>query len=260
MRLVCSLLLLFCSAGAHASWWVSGDIENFRWEEAGPPTVTEKGPRYGVGWGFTRERPSGWQWAYRGEFRRGTVNYTGALLFDPSQPVTARTRYTGLVNEGQGIYRLAHPLGVEFVGGLGLDYWERNILPDQKEDYGVLFLRLGMNLDPRAPQGWFGGGGVKLPLYVAENAHFVELGFDQNPRLEPKGRPSLYAETGYRFTRQWSLIGYYDSYRFGESSVVRVTTSEPAACSPRPAPCALSFVQPASKIDTFGLRLRYHFQ
>jgi hypothetical protein len=252
MRLLCSLVLLAFSAAAQAGWWLSGDLESFRWEEAGSPKVTEKGPRYGVGWGFAWERPAGWQWAYRGEFRRGTVDYTGVFLFS-GQPTTARVQYTGLVNEGQGIYRLAHPLGVEFVGGLGLDYWERNILPDQKEDYGVVFLRLGVNFDPRAAQGWFGGGGVKLPLYVAENAHLQELGFDQNPHLEPKGKPSLYAQGGYRFTPNWSGILYYDSYRFGESAAVRTTG---AAC---PASSCLLF-QPASTINTYGLKLQYNFR
>jgi hypothetical protein len=158
-----------------------------------------------------------------------------------------------VVNEGQGIYRLAHPLGVEFVGGLGLDYWERNILPDQKEDYSVLFLRLGVNFDPRLAQGWFAGGGVKWPFYVWENAHLNELDFNQNPPLNPRGQPSFYAQAGYRFTRQWSLIGYYDSYRFGESKAV------PATHRDFPGTTFLIF-QPASNIDTLGLRVRYSFQ
>ena len=111
MRLLCSIVLFAFSAAAQAGWWVSGDVENFHWEEAGSPKVTEKGPRYGAGWGFAWERPVGWQWAYRGEFRRGTVDYTGAFLFS-GQPTTARVRYTGVLNEGQGIYRLAHPLGI----------------------------------------------------------------------------------------------------------------------------------------------------
>jgi hypothetical protein len=251
MRLVWSLVLLTFSAAAQAGWWVSGDLEEFRWKEAGTPSVTEKGPRYGVGWGYAWEQPAGWQWAYRGELRRGTVSYTGAFLFS-GQPTTARVRYTGVVNEAQGIYRLAHPLGAEFVGGLGFDYWERNILPDQKEDYGVVFLRLGLNIDPRAPQGWFGGGGLKAPLRVAENAHLEELGFDQNPQLHPKGRPSLYAQGGYRFTPNWSLIGYYDSYRFGESNQVRVTASTPAG--------TFLLFQPASNVNTVGLKLQYNFR
>ena len=250
-RVLCALAVCGFSTGVQAGWSVSADLEQFRWEEAGTPSVTEKGPRYGLGWGFRAEQRAGWQWAYRGEFRRGTVDYTGAFLFT-SQPATARTRYTGLVNEAQGIYRFAHPLGIELVSGLGWDYWERNILPDQREDYSVVFLRLGLNLDPRTPRGWFGGGGLKLPFYVSENAHLDELGFDQNPRLEPKGQASLYAQAGYRFTPSWSLIGYYDGYRFGESKPVRAT-------SPSSPGTQFLLFQPASTVDSFGLKLQYSF-
>jgi hypothetical protein len=252
VRSIALAWLALCGASANAGWSVSGDVEQFKWQEATSPTVTEKGPRWGFGWEYEQLRPAGWQFAYRGQFRNGTVDYTGSFLFGGGA-ATARTQYTGLVNEAQGIYRLADsPFGLELVSGLGWDYWERNILPDQKENYSVVFLRLGVNLDARASRGWFGGGGVKLPLYVAENAHLDELGFNQNPRLEPKGETSFYAQLGYRFTRQWSAIGYYDSYRFGESKPVATTT--PAF----PGTTVLVF-QPASNIDTYGLRIRYSF-
>ena len=67
MRLVCSLLLLFCSAGAQASWWVSGDVENFRWEEAGPPSVTEKGARYRLDQVGATAKKAGGGWVLEGE-------------------------------------------------------------------------------------------------------------------------------------------------------------------------------------------------
>ena len=252
MRVLAGIALCVASAAAHAGWSVSADLESFKWDEAGTPSVTEKGARYGLGWGYAHERPAGWQWAYRGQFRRGTVNYTGAFLFS-GQPVTARTRYTGLVNEVQGIYRFPQSIGFELLGGLGHDYWERNILPDQREDYSVVFLRLGLNIDPRASRGFFGGGGLKLPFYVSENAHLDELGFDQNEKLQPKGEVSLYAHAGYRFTPRWRLIGYYDGYRFGESKQVRATSAS------SPGTQFLLF-QPASKVDSFGLKLQYEFE
>jgi len=260
-RLACSLALGLAAASAAAApgWWISTDAEHFRWEESGTPSVTENGPRYGLSWGYLRERPAGWQLGYRGQFRRGTVDYDGALLFDPGQRVTARTQYTGLVNEAQALYRLA-PHSLDFVSGLGLDYWERNILPAQYEDYAVIYLRLGLNYDRRESVGFFGGGGFKLPLYVREDAHLGDLGATSNPYLEPKGELSVYAELGYRFTPRWSLIGYYDGYRFRESSAVRVTVADSKVCDPAPAPCALSFFQPASSVDSFGLRLQYNFQ
>lgn len=245
--------LALWGGAAQAGWSVSADVEQFRWKESGSPSVTERGPRVGFGWNYVGERPAGWQFAYRGQFRYGTVDYNGSFLFT-GEAATARTRYTGLLNEGQAIYRLReHPLGLEFVSGLGWDYWERKILPDQREDYGVGFLRLGANLDPRAPRGWFGGGGLKLPFYISENAHLDQLGFDQNTRLEPKSELSLYAQAGYRFTSRWSLTGYYDGYRFGESKPVRATSAS------FPGTTFVIF-QPASRVDSFGLRLQYSFQ
>lgn len=252
MRLLLGAALLLLSAGAQASWSVSADVEAFRWAESGDPSVTETGARYGLSWGYLRERDAGWQFAYRGQFRRGTVTYEGAFLFS-GQPTTARTRYTGLVNELQGIYRFPASAGFEALGGLGFDYWERNILPDQKEDYAVVFARLGINIDPRAARGFFGGAGLKLPFYVSENAHLDEIGFDQNESLHPKGELSAYAQAGYRFGQGWSLIGYYDGYRFGESKTVTATSSA------FPGTKFLIF-QPASKVDSFGLKLQYEFR
>ena len=252
MRLLAGAALLLISAAAHAAWWVSADLEAFQWQEDGAASVTERGPRLGFSLGYLLERDSGWQWAYRGQFRRGTVDYEGSFLFS-GQPTNARTRYTGLVNELQGIYRFPDSHGVELLGGLGFDYWERNILPDQKEDYAVVFARLGLNIDPRSSNGFFGGFGLKLPVYVAENAHLDELGFDQNEKLHPRGDLSGYAELGYRFQRRWSLVGYYDSYRFGESGTVTTTSSAFPGSK-------FVIFQPASKVDSFGLRLQYEFR
>lgn len=252
MRPAVAAALLLLSASAHAAWSVSVDAEAFKWQEDSTPSVTEKGPRWGLSWGYLQERDAGWQWAYRGQFRHGTVNYTGAFLFT-GQPATARTRYTELANELQAIYRFPQSAGFELLGGLGFDYWERKILPDQKEDYSVVYARLGFNIDARARQGLFGGAGLKLPLHVYENAHLDELGFDHNEPLHPKGQPSFYAQAGYRFALRWSLIGYYDSYRFRESAVVTAT-------SPAFPGTQFGLFQPASKVDSFGLKLQYEFK
>ena len=239
-------LVVSWAAAAHAGWSVSLDAEAFKWQEQTDPIVKETGPRWGFSWEYEQLRPQGWQFAYRGQFRRGTVDYSGSFLFGGG-PATARTEYTGVVNEEQGIYRFAG--GLELLGGLGIDYWRRNILPDQNEDYLVLFGRLGLNFDRRSARTWFGGGGVKYPFHVSENAHLDEVGFDQNPRLTPKGQASLYGQVGYRFTPQWSLIGYYDSYRFGESDAVLASSGVPT----------FLVFQPASRVDTLGIRLRYSF-
>lgn len=252
VRSLAAAALTSVATAANAGWSVSLDAEAFKWEEATTPSVTEKGPRWGFGWEYEQLKPAGWQFAYRGQFRRGTVDYTGSFLFTGG-PATARTEYTGVVNEVQGIYRFPDsPIGLELLGGLGWDLWQRNILPNQKEDYSLFYLRLGLNIDPRLAQGWFAGGGFKLPLYVYENAHLDELGFDHNPALEPQGEWSFYAQLGYRFSRSWSVLGYYDSYRLGESNSVATTRRDTPGST-------FNVFQPASSIDTFGVRLRYSF-
>src|SRR4051812_33366636 len=238
---------------ASAEWSISVDVERFRWQEATSPSVTETGPRFGMTLEYEQLREAGWQFAYRGHFRHGTIDYSGSFLFDPNQKATARTEYNGLTNEVQGSYRFPGPLGFEVLAGLAWDLWQRNILPDQKEDYSVFFARVGVNFDPRSRHGFFAGVGMKLPFYVAENAYLNELGFNQNPTLEPKGQPSPYAQVGYRFSPQWSVIGYYDTYRFGESKAV------PATHRDFPGTTFLIF-QPASNIDTLGVRVRYSFR
>src|SRR6185295_11839924 len=86
--------LLVLGASAHAEWSVSLDAEAFKWQEQTEPTVKETGPRWGFSWEYEQLRPQGWQFAYRGQFRRGTVDYSGSFLFGGG-PATARTEYTG---------------------------------------------------------------------------------------------------------------------------------------------------------------------
>lgn len=239
------------STAARAGWSISGDVEHFSWRESAAPSVTETGPIFGVGVQWAQNRPAGLGFRYLGRLYFGSVDYQGAELFS-GQPLSGTTQYGGLSNEGQAVYRVPGGVsGAEFVAGLGYDYWIRQLTPVQSEDYRVLYVRLGAGIDTRAPRAWYGAAGVKLPLWVDEDAHFPELGFDPNPHLKPKGRGSFYAELGYRFSPRWSLAGYYDSYRFGESDDVTVRERGTGALS--------SFFQPASSVDIVGLRLRYSF-
>lgn len=253
MGRVLALAVALCAAApiAQADWNLSADVEHFRWAEDTSPSVTETGPRFGLGLGWTQDRPAGWELRYEGRLYFGSVDYTGALLLS-NTPVTGTTDYRGMTHEGQAVYRFPDSsLGAELVAGVGLDLWERQLSASQSEDYRVLYVRLGGNLDRRARTGWYGGGGVKLPLSVDQDAHFPNIGFSPNPHLEPKGEASLYAQVGYRFGERLSLAGYYDSYRFGESNPVTVTEAGTGN--------AFTFFQPETKVDTFGLRMRYRF-
>jgi hypothetical protein len=89
--------------------------------------------------------------------------------------------------------------------------------------------------------------------YAREDAHLRDAGFDQNPILRPGKDPSFYGQVGYRFSRRWSLLGYYDSYRFGRSNAVTATANRsfPGA--------TFSVFQPQSRMDLLGLRLQFTF-
>lgn len=235
---------------ALAAWSLSGDVEHFRWRESTTPAVSEDGIRYGVGGGWLPAKNSGWLLGWKGKLYWGSVDYDGALLFS-NTPAQGTTRYSGAVNEFLVVYRPADSRfdRVDFVGSLGLDAWERRLSAQQREDYTIVFVRLGVDYNVRANQGWFGGGGIKKPLFAREDAHLRDIGFDQNPTLTPGKDPSLYAQVGYRFTPKWSLLGYYDSYRFGRSRAERVTSGG----------ASFQVFQPESRMDVLGVRLVHTF-
>jgi hypothetical protein len=254
-RILAAIAALAVSAPALAGWSITGDLERFRWSEAISPGVTETGPLLGIGVRYSHDLPAGWEFGYRGRVYFGLVDYDGAFL-NTGAPADGSTAYTGFSNEVQAIYRLpANPYGVGLVGGLILDYWNRQLSADQREEYRVASLRLGVHGER---QGWFGGGGFKYPFYAREDAHLTDIGFNSNPRLEPKGRASFYAELGYSFSRYLSLQAYYDSYRFSASEPTpSITNPSLPGCTP---PGGCNIFQPASDWHSLGLRVQYTFR
>ena len=57
-----------------------------------------------------------------------------------------------------------------------------------------------------------------IPEAGSETPVSSSLGFDRNPTLQPGKEWSVYAQIGYRFRRNWQLIGFMYSVRFGESN------------------------------------------
>jgi len=254
-RALAAAAALAAASPALAEWGVSADVERFRWSEDTVPRVTETGPMLGLGLRWTQDRPYGWRLGYRGRAYFGSVDYQGSFL-GTSQPASGTTDYAGMTNEGQLLYRPpGNRYGAELVSGLVWDYWNRQLSPDQREEYWVASLRLGLAFDRRRAPGFFGGAGVKLPFWTREDAHLGEIGFNANARLQPRGAASTYAEVGYRFDRRWALEAYYDSYRFKESEPT------PTLANPFVPGCAAgcALVQPASRLDRLGLRLLYLF-
>ncbi len=238
---------LALSKPASAEWSVFGELEHFQWKEDISPSVTETGPMVGLGLRWRQDKPVGLGFGFESRIYGGSVDYDGSLLFSGT-PITGTTQYGGWRNELQANYRFPGSPS-EVLLGVGYDYWNRQLTFDQHEEYSVGYLRLGFNVDRREARGWFGGGGIKYPFWVDENAHFPDIGFAPNPHLRPKGETSLYGELGYRFARHWSLAGYYEGYRFGESGDVLVSDGTGT----------FAFFQPKSSLDSVGLRLRYSF-
>ena len=82
---------------------------------------------FALGLEWTQRKERGLLGAYRGRFYVGDVDYSGALLFDPTVPVKGTTSYLGMSNEGQLRYRLPKQRSywLDLVGAIGLDVWER---------------------------------------------------------------------------------------------------------------------------------------
>ena len=250
-RVVLGLLALLIAPLASAELTVYGGIEYFDWRESTTPSVTETGPLLLGGLIWQQDRDRGVLFGYRGEIYAGSVNYDGADLFTGA-PVQSTTQYFGVLNEGQVRYRI--PAGrsehVDVMLSIGADVWSRQLSRDQVEDWLVFYTRFGVELGPQAGQrGWIGSLGVKYPFYVYENANLTDIGFDQNPTLRPGANVSGYASFGYRFGAHWSVVGFYDSYRFQQSPTVQATSGG----------VTYTLYQPKSSMDVAGVVVLYRF-
>lgn len=212
--------LFFLPGVAHAQLTLGAGVEIFEWEENTSPAVSEEGVFLTFGVGYTQQVESGFLWAYRGKLWTGTADYTGATLFN-NTPITGDTGYLGLTNEVQARYRkqLKNNYRRDLLASIGLDVWKRELSSVQQEDFQVIYVRAGFNVDSPAPKTWLFGFGLKYPAWVREDAHLTDIGFDRNPELNPEGEISAYGQVGYRFTQKWNIVGYIDGYRLTRSNV-----------------------------------------
>ena len=240
------LLLLLPAADARAEWRLGAGIEHFRWtEDTTPLTVKESGPLVALRTELSHPVGGGFAASVHGRLYLGEVSYDGSLLFAPSIPASGRSRYLGTTLRGQ----LGHGLGpvLDAAVALDLDLWRRRFGANQVEDYRIVSVRFGAEhaSSPGAP--WRGGAGLKCTLATHEDAHFRDLGFDQNPSLRPGRSVTPYVEFGYAFSRRWSLVGSFDGFDFGRSNQVVLSQGSSQT---------LSF-QPASTMGLAGIRLEY---
>ena len=248
MRALVLAALVVASGAARAEWSASLQAEGFRLtEKSGPPDLTERGGRFGVGWSWLQEDGTRWSLRYRGAAYAGAVNQK-SVDATTGQSRTGTTDYAGIVNEAQLIYRADGERGFHPMAGFGVDYWVRTLpFTRREQDWRVMFVRFGLEAGTWSKRGGSLAAGVKFPVWTSINAHFVEAGFNENPSIEPPGELSGFVEFGYRFSARWKWSAYYDAYRFGQSPDVALTSPTATANQPR------------TSIDAFGMRIHYFF-
>jgi len=239
--------LVMATNAAHAEWAIGAGFENFRWKESTSPEVKEKGLRWALDLTWTQSRDPGLSVAYNLKYYVGNVDYTGAFI-GSNLPISTDVHYRGFQNELQSIWRMPHN-ALDIVLAAGWDHWDRTFDTSQEETYDVLYARLGANWNSGVRQGLFASAGVKYPVYVRENAHLQDAGFNENPRLRPEGDFSFYGTIGYRVNSSWDVMAYYDSYRFKQSDDV-VTSN---------ATTLVRVFQPKSRQDVVGLKVQHNF-
>jgi hypothetical protein len=243
--------LLVLPEFGYAQLTLSGGIEMLNWDEDTSPAVSESGPMLAFRVAYTQQADSGFLLGYQGELWGGTAEYTGSTLFG-NAPITGTTGYFGFGNEVQARFRrqLKNSYRRDLLASLGLDLWTRELSTIQSEDYAVIYARAGFEIDSVSPKTWLFALGLKYPLWVREDAHLTDIGFDRNPELNPGGKVSLYGQAGYRFSRKWKVVGYFDSYRFAESDGESVNEIANGIG-------AVTVFQPASDMLIVGIRLEW---
>jgi hypothetical protein len=229
------VVFLFSSASALAQFRVDLAPEYYYWHEKNPATggkfLDESGLRMGLEASYKPAVEAGWLWAARAKLYVGSVDYNGGL--QSSAGFIAKkdtTKYLGgLVEAGYGYRsRIGDQHFLDIMGRVGVDYWSRDLPSSDdleflsyNETFLPVYLKLGVDLRPRTESGWIAAFGLKRPVYIRERiiADIDEIGATT---VRPTPKLSGYAETGYQFTRQLSVIAFVDSYRFGASDLVDV--------------------------------------
>jgi hypothetical protein len=266
-----ALALVFFLAGSndlYAALTLGAGSEYFVWQEygsGGGRLLKETGFRGVLELEWQKEAASGLLPGYAGKIYLGNVNYDGQTLVAPIVQVTTNTSYTGIQNELFLAFRtpLTRSDSLDILSSAGWDHWSRDINPQsvsQVEDYDIFYVRLGPSWRHRLPgmTAYLTLGG-KIPFYTNENAHINTICLNEsqidprflncvnmNPPLHPGEEISLFGTAGLELTPAWSLVLYYDSFRFSESSAETET--------------GMGFHQPRSTMDLYGLKALFRFR
>jgi len=253
MRLHCLLLLLAAGSVQADDLQVTFGSEYFSWREydGSSKLLEETGPRYFIGLEAENTQGNDWVYGLRGRLYTGRVDYDGQTM--SGTPVTTDTDYSGWSAEfdfTRHFVGTQPSTAVDYWGlklALGYDMWLRNIrdrgsVYGYEERYDVGYGRLGAVYTTGS--GWSMQGGLKLPLFTAEEVGLSRFAGLEDITLKPKPDYSLYASVNYRLDGRWSVGGYFDSYRFKSSDTDSLYGV---------------FYQPKSQQDTIGFYLNYRF-
>jgi hypothetical protein len=241
-----AVVLMLAASKADAQLSLGAGVEYFRWNEHTSPAVTESGPLFGIALGLAQPPGPPLRIVYRGRGGIGIADYRGSFLFSSDIPARATTVFATMSHEAQ--LRARVPGSLEAVGALAFDWWHRQLSARQQEDYEILSLRMSLERAEPGARGWSGGGGIQVPLAVREDAHFTDLGYKNNPILEPGSKAGLFASVRYRFASHVSCIGTLGTFHLDRS--------KPVSLAARGGTVASAF-QPATDLMFLGLGIEY---
>ncbi len=202
-------------------------VEDYYWEEfdsSDNSLLNESGLRHLISIDSQTPVSSKWSRDLNGHLFVGTVDYDGQD--SQGDPVTTDTDYFGLGMEFGFSYQSGGQLmeGDEASTGrgalrlaLGLEKWDRDLqgAGGYLEEYLASYGRVaGVYANPSS---WRGEIGAKLPISTSEEIDLRAFGFVDKVTLNPKGRPSLYANVLYHVDERIALKLAYDGYLFDKS-------------------------------------------
>ncbi len=244
------------SAPAAAEMTIQFGTEQFGWSEyssAGAKLLSESGYRSFMGFYYLQDGADGALLAYHGKLYGGDVNYDGQT--QSGTQLTTTTRYAGMLNEANLHYRLKNKPESNYywdiVGGVGLDFWTRDLrgTGGYVEEYLIGYIRAGLDFSA-VKYGFQGSAGAKYPVSTWEQANLKAKGMaDSDPVLEPGKNITYYASLGYRFDGAWSVSLGYDGYRFSQSPRAPITING----------VPYTVRQPDSREDIYTLTIGYSF-
>jgi hypothetical protein len=243
---VAGTVLMLSGSSALAQWKLDVAPEYYYWREDanGMKLLDESGFRYGLELSYKERQDEGWLSATRFKAYYGSVDYNGGTW--GGTPIKATSVYYGGLGEFRYGYRwgLDENQYLDLMGGVGVEDWYRHLNGSggYGENWTPIYLKAGFELCPEET-GWIGTLGVKVPVYTIE---MVDATPGLNAvTLHPGTRPSGYAEAGYQFTKNLSLVAYFDSYWFA--------ASPPANAGP------IDVYQPESLSYAVGVKLGWTF-